>query len=137
MRWLADHHNLHFDSYDALWRWSIGDLEAFWPTIVDYFGVRFTTPPRRILADRRMPGARWFEGTTLNYAENVFRSATPNTPALVYQSETRLLSKLSWAELESQVASVAATLRGMGVKGGDRVVAYMPNMPETVIAFLA
>jgi acetoacetyl-CoA synthetase len=84
-----------------------------------------------------MPDARWFEGARLNYAANVFRHASADTPALVYQSETRPLSELSWAELERQVASLAASLREMGVKSGDRVVAYMPNMPETVVAFLA
>src|SRR5207237_2699739 len=91
----------------------------------------------RVLADRSMPGARWFEGAQINYAQNVFRHASAERPALVYQSETRPLAEMSWAELESQVASVAATLRSMGVKPGDRVVAYMPNIPETAVAFLA
>jgi len=84
-----------------------------------------------------MPGATWFEGAHINYAENIFRQASADRPALVYQSETRPLSEMSWAELEAQVASVAAWLKSVGVAAGDRVVAYMPNIPETVVAFLA
>jgi acetoacetyl-CoA synthetase len=136
-RWLAQHRGLHFDSYEALWHWSVTDLETFWTTIVEFFQIEFARPAERILGERAMPGARWFEGAQINYAQNVFRHASGDRPALVYQSETRALASLSWAALEAQVASVAATLRGMGVRPGDRVVAYMPNMPETVVAFLA
>ena len=137
MRWLADRHDRQFQTYDELWRWSIADLDAFWPMIVDYFGIRFRAPAQRVLGRRTMPGATWFEGATLNYVDNVFRHASVASPALVYQSETRPLAELSWAELERRVASVARGLREMGVRPGDRVVAYMPNIPETVIAFLA
>jgi acetoacetyl-CoA synthetase len=137
MRWLAEHHGGACDTYDQLWRWSVTDLEAFWASIVEFFNVQFAQPAARILADRRMPGARWFEGAQINYVENIFRHATAEHPALVFQSETRPLSEMSWAELERQVASVAASLREMGVKRSDRVVAYMPNIPETVVAFLA
>jgi acetoacetyl-CoA synthetase len=136
-RWLAQHHGLNFDSYQALWLWSVTDLDLFWTTIVDFFEIELARPAERILGQRSMPGARWFEGAQINYAQNVFRHASGDRPALVYQSETRALTSLSWADLEAQVASVAATLRGMGVRPGDRVVAYMPNMPETVVAFLA
>lgn len=137
LRWLAERHGHHFADYVDLWRWSVTDLEPFWTSIVDFFGVQFQRPAERVLASRSMPGARWFEGAQINYAQNVFRHASAERPALVYQSETRPLSQLSWADLQSQVASVANSLRGMGVKPGDRVVAYMPNMPETVVAFLA
>jgi acetoacetyl-CoA synthetase len=137
MRWLAEHHGLRFDDYADLWRWSVKDLEAFWTSIVEFSDVKFQQPAERVLADRSMPGARWFEGARINYAQNVFRHAAPDRPALVYQSETRALAEMSWAELEAQVASVAAALRSMGIKPGDRVVAYMPNIPETVVAFLA
>ena len=137
MRWLADRRGLDFKTYADLWHWSVTDLEAFWQSIVDFFGVRFARPARRVLANASMPGATWFEGAEINYAENVFRHATHEHPALVYQSETRPLQELSWEDLESQVASVAAALRDMGVTRGDRVVAYMPNMPEAVVAFLA
>jgi acetoacetyl-CoA synthetase len=137
MRWLADERGRQFDSYDDLWRWSVADLEAFWASIVDYFAVQFCRPATRILADRSMPGARWFEGAEINYTQNVFRHASADGPALLFQSETRPLSEMSWAELEAQVASVAAALQAMGVQRGDRVVAYLPNMPEAVVAFLA
>jgi acetoacetyl-CoA synthetase len=137
LRWLADRHGLHFDTYEALWQWSVDDLEPFWASIVEFFGITFDAPPTRVLGDASMPGARWFEGAQINYAENVFAHASTDRPALVYQSETRPLSELSWADLERQVGSVAEALRTMGVKRGDRVVAYMPNIPETVVAFLA
>jgi acetoacetyl-CoA synthetase len=137
MRWLAEHHGRAFDTYEELWHWSVADLEAFWASIVEFFEVQFAQPATRIVADRGMPGARWFEGAHINYVENIFRHATAQHPALVFQSETRPLSEMSWGELERQVASVAASLREMGVKRGDRVVAYMPNIPETVVAFLA
>jgi len=138
MRWLAARRGLHFDSYDQLWRWSVADLDAFWTSIADFFEVGFTRPAERVLGeDRTMPGARWFAGAELNYAQNVFRHASSDHPALLFQSETRPLSALSWADLEAQVGSVAAGLREMGVRRGDRVVAYLPNRPETVVAFLA
>jgi acetoacetyl-CoA synthetase len=137
MRWLAAQRGLQFGSYEELWRWSVENLEPFWASIVDFFDVRFSRPPEQILAFDGMPGARWFPGAELNYAENVFAHASPDRPALVSQSETRPLTELSWADLEAQVASVAAALRRLGVTRGDRVVAYMPNIPETVIAFLA
>jgi acetoacetyl-CoA synthetase len=137
MRWLASTHGQQFDTYEELWRWSTSDLEGFWASIVDFFDVRFARKPERILGERAMPGARWFEGAQLNYTDNMFRNASPERPALICQSETRPLAEVSWRQLEQQVASVAASLRRMGVKRGDRVVAYMPNIPETVVAFLA
>jgi acetoacetyl-CoA synthetase len=137
LRWLAQRHGLSFDAYEDLWRWSVANLETFWASIVEFFDVQLARPADLILADASMPGARWFEGARLNYAANAFRHATAEHPALLYQSETRPLAEMSWAELERQVASVAASLRGMGVKPGDRVVAYMPNMPEALVAFLA
>jgi acetoacetyl-CoA synthetase len=138
MRWLAERSGLSFDAYAELWRWSVTDLEAFWTSIVDFFGVQLARPAERVLGESRsMPGARWFEGAELNYAQNVFRHASDQRPALMFQSETRSLTALAWSQLEAQVASVAAGLREMGVRRGDRVVAYMPNIPETAVAFLA
>jgi acetoacetyl-CoA synthetase len=137
MRWLADRHGRRFETYDELWRWSVADLEAFWTSIVEFFGVHFVRPAERVLAERTMPGARWFAGAELNYAQNVFRQASAGEPALLFQSETQPLTAMSWAQLEAQVAAVAAGLREMGVGRGDRVVAYLPNIPQTVVAFLA
>src|SRR5438309_2987064 len=88
MRWLAERRGLHFADYEELWRWSIADLETFWTTVVEFFDIQFQQPAQRVLADRSMPGARWFEGARINYAENVFRQASADRPALVYQSET-------------------------------------------------
>ncbi|MDE3074783.1 MAG: acetoacetate--CoA ligase, partial [Chloroflexota bacterium] len=137
IRWLRERKHLGFETYDQLWSWSVTDLEAFWASIAEFFQVKFERPYERILADRSMPGAGWFEGAELNYAENVFCRATPDCPALLYRSEQQALRSVSWAELSREVASVAAGLREMGVRRGDRVVAFMPNIPETVVAFLA
>ena len=137
MRWLAVNRDVRVETYADLWQWSIADLPAFWTSIVEFFDVAFQTPADEILSQRDMPGARWFQGAHLNYAENVFRNASPERPALMYQSETRPLVEMPWAEFERQVACVAAALREMGVRPGDRVVAYMPNIPEAAVAFLA
>lgn len=137
MRWVADRRGLSLESYDDLWRWSIADLEAFWTSIVDFFDIKLQRPAERVLPTREMPGAQWFAGAQINYAENIFRNASPNRPALIFQSETRPLAEMSWQELQDKVASVANALREMGVKPGDRVVGYMPNIPEAAIAFIA
>ena len=135
--WLARERGLRFTDYEALWRWSVNDLEAFWQSIVDFFDLRFSTLPTAILASQGMPGARWFPDATLNYTAQVFRHATDERPAILYASETKPLQAISWRELERRVASLAAKLRDMGLRPGDRVAAYLPNIPETAIAFLA
>ncbi|MFC1466129.1 MAG: acetoacetate--CoA ligase [Candidatus Brachytrichaceae bacterium NZ_4S206] len=141
MDWLAQHRSLAFADYDALWRWSVSDIEAFWASLWDYFDVRASQPPERVLAERRMPGAQWFPGAKLNYAEHAFRNAAGDRPALIFRTETTTLRPetitLSWDELRRAVTAIAAALREVGVVTGDRVVAYVPNMPEAVIAFLA
>src|SRR6266571_644523 len=83
MRWLTDRHDLQVDTYEELWRWSVADLEAFWASIVNFFEVELSKPPQRILEDRSMPGTRWFGGAEINYAQNVFRHAAADRPALV------------------------------------------------------
>ncbi len=137
MRWLEATRGLRFATYDDLWRWSVADLEAFWESLWEYFQIRSATPYTRVLSSHEMPGARWFEGATLNYVEHVFRRATPDHPAALFQSERQPLTPISWADLERQVASVAAALRGLGVGPGDRVVGYVPNIPQALVAFLA
>jgi len=136
MRWLAEKRGLVFDDYAALWRWSVEHLEDFWASQWDYFQIQASAPYTRVLGGREMPGAAWFEGARLNYAEHVFRNANEH-PALCFRSETVPDETWSWAELHRAVASVAASLREMGVGVGDRVVAYVPNTPHAVIAFLA
>lgn len=139
--WLREQRGLVFDSYDALWRWSVTDLEAFWRSVWDWSGVRSPVPPTVALADARMPGARWFPGTQVNYAHEVLRHVdaahAAGMPAIVSENELGEVREMSWPELRRQVASCALTLRALGVRRGDRVAAYLPNVPETMVAFLA
>ncbi len=136
MRWLADTRRLRFDDYHQLWRWSVSDLDGFWSAIWHFFEVKAHSPYSSVLAERRMPGAKWFPGAKLNYAEHAL-SRRDAHPALVSQSEGRPLASMTYGELHDAVASVAEGLRSRGVRGGDRVVAYMPSIPESVVAFLA
>ena len=137
MGWLAAERDLRFETYDELWRWSTEDLEAFWTSIWDFFGVQADGDCERALGNREMPGAEWFAGTSLNYAEHVFAGVDDAEVAVLHASELRELEELSWGELRAQVAATAAGLRALGVERGDRVVAYMPNIPEAIVAFLA
>lgn len=137
MRWLAETHDLTFADYDELWRWSTTDLETFWGSLWQFFDVVASRPYTRVLAERRMPGARWFQDAELNYVDNVFRGRPPHEAAILFQREGLPLQRLTWQELEQQTAGLAQTLRDLGVTRGDRVVAYMPNIPQTIVAFLA
>jgi acetoacetyl-CoA synthetase len=136
-RWLERERGLRFDGYAELWQWSVDDLEGFWSAIWEFFGVQADGDPTPVLAARQMPGARWFPGVALNYAEHVFAGKDDEAIAILHASELRDLGELRWGELRQQVAAVAAGLRGLGVERGDRVVAYMPNVPEAIVAFLA
>lgn len=144
-RWLHETRGLQFDTYDALWQWSVSDLDAFWGALWDYFEIESAAPYRCVLEDRRMPGARWFPGAQLNYARQVLRHAdaahAAGHPAIVWTDEAGLAAgqvhELSWPELRRQVGAAAAALREMGVRRGDRVVAFAANRPETAVAFLA
>ena len=135
--WLGRERGLRFAAYEDLWRWSVEDLDGFWRSIWDYFDVLASAPPTAVLDHRRMPGATWFPGARLNWAENVLRYADRDGPAVVGLSEDREPVELSWAELAAQVASFAAALRELGVRPGDRVAAYLPNIPQAVVALLA
>ncbi|HEY0390945.1 MAG TPA: acetoacetate--CoA ligase [Solirubrobacterales bacterium] len=138
MRWLEVERGLAFESYDELWRWSVGDLEGFWSSIWDFFGVEADGDYEQALGSRAMPGAEWFAGASLNYAEHVFAGKDDDgVAAVLHASELRDLGELSWGELRAQVAATAAGLRALGVERGDRVVAYLPNIPEAIVAFLA
>ena len=136
-RWLEAERGLAFSTYDELWRWSVDDLEAFWTAIWDFFGVEADGEFERALAGREMPGAKWFAGTSLNYAEHVFADKDEGEVAILHASELGELGELTWGSLRVQVAAAAAGLRALGVERGDRVVAYMPNVPEAIVAFLA
>src|SRR4051794_32241929 len=137
IRWLAENRDLHFDDYHALWRWSVTEIEEFWGSLWEYFEVISDPPYEEVLAERVMPGARWFEGSRLNYAEHIFRGKDEHEVAVVYASELRDLSEIRWGELREQVAAVREGLRALGVSGGARVAPSLPNGPEALIAFLA
>jgi acetoacetyl-CoA synthetase len=137
MDWLAAERGVRATTYGELWQWSIDDIEAFWRSIADYFDVRFDDPPRAVLHDREMPGARWFEGATLSYPEHVFRDHDDDAVAISHTSELRPLAEMTWGELRALTARIQSGLRALGVGRGDRVVAYMPHIPETIAAFLA
>ena len=123
--------------YDALWQWSVRDVAEFWTAVWEYYDVRADGSPEPALASREMPGARWFPGVRLNYAEHVFRDRDPEQVALHHASESRELDAWTWGELRARTAALAGGLRRLGVGEGDRVAAYMPNIPETVAACLA
>ncbi|HYY78117.1 MAG TPA: acetoacetate--CoA ligase [Actinomycetes bacterium] len=135
LRWLAGDRGRRFDGYEQLWRWSVEDLDGFWASIWDYFQVG-ERPAGPALAERRMPGARWFPGARLNHAEVALRRRDDH-PAIVHAGEGRAPAVIGYGELAGRVAAAAAGLRRLGVGKGDRVVAYLPNVPEAVVAFLA
>ena len=137
MKWLARERGLQFANYDALWRWSISELEEFWRAIWDYFGVESSAPYTRVLGKRAMPGAEWFPGASLNYAEHVLRSERAGGDAVLFMSEREALHGVPWETFAGQVRVLATRLRELGVRPGDRVAAYMPNIPATMIAMLA
>ncbi len=124
-------------SYEDLWRWSVDDLEGFWAAVWDCFEVRASQPYERVLGRREMPGAQWFAGARLSYAEHFFRDRDDDAVAIRHAAELRELAEWTWGELRDQTARIATGLRSLGVGPGDRVAAYMPNIPETIAAFLA
>src|SRR4051794_18690775 len=135
MRWLEAERGVSFEDYDGLWRWSTDELEEFWASIWEDFGVQGGY--EQGLADPSMPGAKWFTGAEVSYPERLFRDKPGDRVAIRHASELREPGEWTWDELREQTARVAAGLRAMGVGRGDRVVAYMPNIPETIAAFLA
>jgi acetoacetyl-CoA synthetase len=123
--------------YDELWRWSVDDLEGFWAAVWEFFDVQASVPYERVLGRREMPGAKWFPGARLSYAEHFFRGRDDDAIAIRHAAELRELSQWTWGELRDQTTRIATGLRRLGVGPGDRVAAYMPNIPETIAAFLA
>lgn len=137
MGWLERERGLAFDSYEELWSWSAGEIEDFWGSIWDYFEIGAEGAPERALDSRRMPGARWFAGATLNYAEHALAAGEPGEPAIVARSQTRPGETLDRGELRRRVGAAQAGMRELGIGRGDRVGAYLPNITEAVVAFLA
>jgi acetoacetyl-CoA synthetase len=137
MRWLERERGRKFANYDELWQWSVTDLEGFWGSLWDYFRIESSQPYERVLASRQMPGAKWFPGARLNYAQHILRNERPGAEALLHLTERTPLQQLSWSELGAQVRILATQLRRLGVERGDRVAGYLPNIPEAMIALLA
>ena len=138
MSWLANHRGRECGSYDELWRWSVSDLEGFWSALWEFYGLRAHAPYERVLGSRTMPGAEWFPGARLNYAEHLLGiEEDRDRVAVLAHSQTRPPLELTFGQLREQVARARAGLRRLGVGPADRVVAYMPNIPETVVAFAA
>ena len=143
--WLRQQRGLSFDSYDALWRWSTSDLNAFWQSVWDYFHLQSPSLHSVVCDGAPMPDTRWFVGAKVNYAQQVLRHVdaahAAGFPAIISHNEKSLgrapARQLSWPELRRQVASLALHLQAHGVQPGDRVAAYLPNIPETMVAFLA
>src|SRR5882757_2083815 len=140
-QWLAEQRGLHFQDYEAMRQWSVHELDAFWQSILDYFDLQSPTPHTAVLAQRKMPGAVWFPGAQVNYARQVLRhveaAQAAGMPAIVSSGEDGVLKETSWPELRRRAAALAIHLKRQGVRSGDRVAAYLPNIPETIIAFLA
>ncbi|MGE4338392.1 MAG: acetoacetate--CoA ligase [Pigmentiphaga sp.] len=137
VRWLEPRQQREFPDYASLWQWSVDEIDTFWGEIWQFFDIQADGQPEPVLASRTMPGAQWFPNARLNYAEHVFRMAAADRPAVLARAEGGPVRELRWDELERQVGALAASLRGMGVEAGDRVVSFMPNVPETLVAFLA
>jgi len=135
--WLAEHRGVRTNGYHELWQWSVGDLEAFWGSIWDFFEVKASSPPERVLGRRALPGAEWFPGARLNYAQHVFRDRPAGDVAVRHASELRPLRETTWDALRDATGRFAAALRASGIGPGDRVVAYLPNILEAVVAFHA
>jgi len=139
MEWVGKRRGRPFADYGELWQWSVAELEEFWASVWEFCDVRASTPYERVLSSHEMPGTRWFEGAQLNYAENLLAHGAQRLDevAVLHVSELRELGEITWGELTASVAAAAGGLRALGVQRGDRVVAYMPNIPETLIALLA
>ncbi len=137
MKWLREHRGYQFESYQALWRWSVSKIEEFWASLWDYFDIIASRQPEIVLAERVMPGTVWFPGARLNYAENLLRHANSGRTAIYFRPEAGPLERISWDQLAGQAAALAAAFRDLGVSPGDRVVAYLPNIPQAISALLA
>lgn len=137
MQWLDANKGLRFETYPQLWQWSVEHIEEFWESLFAYFNLVYSRPWSEVLEQRTMPGASWFPGAQLNYAENIFAKSTPERPMMFYQAEDQLLAEISWEDAALQVSRLAQAMRVMGVGRGDRVVAYLPNIPEAVFSLLA
>ncbi len=137
VNWLRHERGLSFADYNELWQWSVDNIDTFWESIWDYFDVISHFPYKNVLENRSMPGTKWFSGAKLNYAEHIFRNKSEAYPAIICKNERDAISEISWAELEQRVASLSHQFNEWGLTAGDRVAAFLPNIPEASISFLA
>ena len=137
MRWLSDNQNIEANNYDELWQWSVTEIADFWQSIIYYCDIRFSTEASTVLADSTMPGATWFPGAELNYTENIFHKRNDSQPMMLVKAEDRSVQSLSWSKVYESVHRLVTAMRAVGVTKGDRVVNFMPNRPEAIIALLA
>ncbi len=136
-RWLEEEKGIHARGYPELWAWSVRELEQFQESVWQYFRVMSSERYSKVLDSRTMPGAKWFPGSSINYAEHIFRERDHGKTALILKTEQEETGRVSWGELQGKTAAFADSLRSMGVGRGDRVAAYLPNTAEAVIAMLA
>ncbi len=135
--WLKSEYNLDFENYDALWQWSVTHIQDFWESLWHFFKIKAHSPYSAVCSSKAMPNTTWFTGATLNYAEHIFRQASPHEVAIYFSNERGSSSTLTWKALEQKVAAMAQYLKAIGIAKGDCVVAYLPNVPEATITFLA
>lgn len=137
MRWLSVTRELHFQDYHTLWTWSVEDPEGFWEALWDYVPIKTYSPYSSVWSEEKMPGTAWFPGSTLNYGEHLLNGAVPGNPAILFQSERQPLTEIHWPEVRHQVAALQQHLLAYGLGPGDRVVAFLPNIPEATIGLIA
>lgn len=137
MHWLNERKHLNFTDYDALWTWSVEELEAFWESMWEYFDIQSNEPYKTVLTSHNMPGSKWFKEATINYVEHIFRNRNQDNVAIIHASEDRQTTEVTWGKLYKDTAALQQTLKKLGVKKGDRIVAYVANIYETVVSFLA
>ena len=137
IQWLEEKKNLKLSDYHSLWKWSVEHLEDFWKTIWEYFDIQHDGKIDRVTSVDPMPRVKWFEGTRLNYAEHIFRKRNDANPAIIFKSESAVVRTITWGELEQQVASLQAFFRSKGIQKDDRVVGYLPCIPEASAGLLA
>jgi len=136
-QWLAFNHSIEFSDYESLWKWSVDHVEIFWETIASFFKVQFHNPFTTVLSDAPMPDSVWFEGATLNYAEHIFIGMKDQQVALIFNNEQGVEKTVSVSEMWLEVTKFQRYFKSHGVKSGDRIAGYLPNIPEATYAFLA
>ncbi len=137
INWLSSNRSLHFEDYQSLWEWSISNSDQFWESLFSFFTIIYEGSYSSVTNGKAMPETQWFTGIKLNYAEHVFREKSHLRPAIIFRSESGIRREMSWKALESQVASLQQQLLALGIHAGDRVVAFLPSIPEATVGFLA